>query len=129
MDARDLLAREAADRYGTPPPEFQRLLGLSRLRLVALDLGVRSLQRRGAELAATLEKGHHLDPDRVLAALKARTLTASGPDAFRVPELFRGLPPDAEEVCGVAGRFLVSLSRPGALAAPGLLSAFSGGPP
>ena len=37
--------------------------------------------------------------------------------------------PDAEEVCGVAGRLLVSLARPGALAAPGLLSAFSGGPP
>ncbi len=129
VDALDLLAKEAADRYGVPPPEFQRLLGLSRLRLLALDLGVRSLQRRGAELAATLEKGHRLDPDRFLTALRAKTLTASGPDAFRVPELFRGLSPDAEEVCGVAGRLLVSLARPGALAAPGLLSAFSGGPP
>jgi transcription-repair coupling factor (superfamily II helicase) len=124
----ELLAKEAQDRYGTPPPEFARILGLSRLRLLALDLGVRSVQRRGAELAVSLEKGHRLDPDHFLSALKAKTLTASGPDAFRVPELFRGLPPDTEEVCGKAGRFLVSLARPGALVAPGLLAAFSGGP-
>ena len=76
----------------------------------------------------TLEKGHRLDPDRFLSALRARAITASGPDAFRAPELFRGLPPDTEEVCGLAGRFLVSMARSGALAAPGLLAAFSGGP-
>jgi transcription-repair coupling factor (superfamily II helicase) len=128
VDALDLLAREASDRYGTPPPEFARLLGLSRLRLLALDLGVRSIQRRGAELAVTLEKGHRLDPDRFLSALKAKVLAASGPEAFRAPELFRGLPPDTEEVCSVAGRLLASLARPTALTAPGLLSAFSGGP-
>ena len=123
IEALDLLAKEAGDRYGTPPPEFARLLGLSRLRLLALDLGVRTIQRRGAELAVTLEKGHRLDPDRFLTALRGRQLTATGPDAFRVPELFRGLPPDAEEVCGVAGRFLESLARPGSLTAPGLLAA------
>jgi transcription-repair coupling factor (superfamily II helicase) len=128
VEALDLLAREAEDRYGTPPPEFGRLLGLSRLRLLALDLGVRSIQRRGAELAATLEKGHRLDPDRFLGALKAGKLAASGPDSFRVPEFFRDLPPDAEEVCSLSGRFLVSLARPGALTASGLLSAFPGGP-
>ena len=76
----------------------------------------------------TLETGHRLDPDRFLGALRERALAASGPDAFRAPELFRGLPPDTEEVCGVTGRFLVSLARPTALAASGLLSAFSGGP-
>ena len=128
VDALDALEKEATDRYGTPPPEFARLLDLSRLRLVALDLGVRSVQRRGAELAVTLEKGHRLDPDRFLTGLRAKSITASGPDAFRVPELFRGVAPDAEEVCGTAGRFLVSLARPGALVAPGLLSAFGGGP-
>lgn len=128
IDALDHLERDATDRYGTPPPEFSRLLDLGRLRLVALDLGVRSIQRRGAELAVTLEKGHRLDPDRLLSALKAKSLSASGPEAFRAPELFRGLAPDAGEVCGVAGRFLVSLARPSALAAPGLLPAFSGGP-
>ncbi len=128
IDALDHLAKEVEDRYGTPPAEFARLLGLSRLRLLALDLGVRTIQRRGAELAVTLDKGHRLDPDRFLSALKAKRLTATGPDAFRVPELFLGLPPDSAEVCGVAGRFLVSLARPGALTAPGLLAAFSGGP-
>ena len=128
VEALDRLEKEATDRYGAPPPEFARLLSLGRLRLLALDLGVRALQRRGAELAVTLEKGHRLDPDRLLGALRARSLAASGPDAFRAPELFRGLPPDTGEVCGVAGRFLVSLARPTALAAPGLLAAFGGGP-
>jgi len=128
VDALDVLEKEATDRYGTPPPEFGRLLGLGRLRLLALDLGVRSLQRRGAELAVTLEKGHRLDPDRFLSALKAKSLAASGPDSFRAPELFRGLSPDAEEVCGVASRFLTSLARAGTLAAPGLRAAFGGGP-
>ena len=128
MDALDVLEKEATDRYGAPPPEFARLLGLGRLRLLALDLGVRSLQRRGAELSVTLDKGHRLDPDRFLTALKSKSLAATGPDAFRVPELFRGLPPDTEEVCGVAGRLLVSLARPAALAAPSLLAAFGGRP-
>jgi len=129
IDALDVLEKEATDRYGAPPPEFARLLGLGRLRLLALDLGVRSLQRRGAELAVTLEKGHRLDPDRFLAALRSKSLAASGPDSFRAPELFRGLPPDTEEVCGVAGRLLASLARPSALSASGLLAAFGGGPP
>ena len=128
IDALDVLEKEATDRYGAPPPEFARLLGLGRLRLLALDLGVRSLQRRGAELAVTLDKGHRLDPDRLLGAIRAKGLAASGPESFRAPELFRGLPPDTEEVCGVAGRFLVSLARPSAGYAPGLLAAFSGGP-
>jgi Transcription-repair coupling factor (superfamily II helicase) len=128
IDALDVLEKEATDRYGAPPPEFARLLGLGRLRLLALDLGVRSLQRRGAELAVTLDKGHRLDPDRLLGAIRAKGLAASGPESFRAPELFRGLPPDTEEVCGVAGRFLVSLARPSAAFAPGLLAAFSGGP-
>lgn len=128
IDALTQLSKEAEDRYGTPPPEFARLLGLARLRLLALELGVRTLQRRGAELAVTLDTGHRLDPDRFLSALRSKRITATGPDAFRVPELFQGLPPDTEEVCGVAGRFLTSLARPGALAAPGLLAAFGGGP-
>ena len=63
----------------------------------------------------TLDNGHRLDPDRFLSALKAKRPAATGPDAFRVPELFRGLAPDTEEVCGVTGRFLASLARPGAL--------------
>ena len=65
------LAREAAaaeDRYGAAPPAFAQLLEIARLRLFARALGVQALQRRGDELAATLEKDHGLDPSKVLDA-------------------------------------------------------------
>ena len=68
------LAREASaaeDRYGTAPPAFRALLELARLRLLARALGVKALQRRGDELAATLEKDHALDPAKVVDLLKA----------------------------------------------------------
>jgi transcription-repair coupling factor (superfamily II helicase) len=108
----DMLAREAAaaeDRYGAAPPEFRALLELARLRLLARSLGVKALQRRGDELAATLEKDHSLDPAKVLDLLRAGTLAAAGPDAFRLPKAFAGAPPD-----GLATRardVLVSLAR------------------
>ena len=69
----ETLAREAAaaaDRYGAPPPAFSRLLDLARLRLLARALGVKALQRRGDELAASLEKDHGLDPEKVVAMLR-----------------------------------------------------------
>ncbi len=108
----ETLRREAAaasDRYGAAPPAFQRLLELARLRLLARSLGVKALQRRGDELAATLEKDHALDPAKVLALLRSGALFASGPDAFRVPKAFAGAAPD-----GLAARardVLVSLAR------------------
>ena len=65
-------ARRAAaeDRYGAAPPAFRALLELARLRLLARSLGVKALQRRGDELAATLEKDHALDPAKVLDLLR-----------------------------------------------------------
>lgn len=120
------LWREASDRYGTPPPELSRLLDVARLRLLARDLGVKVLQRRGAELHATLEKDHRIDPGKVLDALRQGRLSAAGPDAFRWPGAFAGLAPDAREVPGAAARVLAALARPGALPADPLLS-FDGG--
>jgi transcription-repair coupling factor (superfamily II helicase) len=113
------LARESAsarDRYGAPPPELERLLDVARLRLVARELGVKALQRRGDELAATLEKSHRLDPQRVLAALRRGELEAAGPDAFRARRVFEALSPSSPEVCVRAARFLASLAAPHALA-------------
>ena len=63
----------------------------------------------GQALAATLEKDHALDPARVLDLLRAGTLAAAGPDAFRLPKAFAGATPD-----GLAARardVLVSLAR------------------
>ncbi|HTS01255.1 MAG TPA: TRCF domain-containing protein, partial [Thermoanaerobaculia bacterium] len=108
----ETLRREAAaaeDRYGAAPAAFQRLLEVARLRLLARTLGVRSLKRRGDELAATLERDHALDPEKVLARLRLGELFASGPDAFRVPRAFAGTAPD-----GLAARtrdVLRSLAR------------------
>jgi transcription-repair coupling factor (superfamily II helicase) len=118
-DALQSEAADAADRYGAAPPEFARLLDVSRLRLVARALGVKALQRRGEELAATLEKDHRLDPDRVVALLRKGELAASGPDAFRIPKAFAGIAKDGPEVCARTARLLAGLSRRGALASIG----------
>ena len=110
------LAREASaaeDRYGAAPPAFRALLELARLRLLARALGVRALQRRGDELAATLEKDHALDPAKVVDLLKAGALVAAGPDAFRLPKAFLGAAPDA--LASRARDVLVSLARPRAV--------------
>lgn len=106
------LAREASaaeDRYGAAPPAFRTLLELARLRLLARALGVKALQRRGDELAATLEKRHALDPSKVLDLLKAGALVAAGPDAFRLPKAFAHAAPEtlAERARGV----LLSLAK------------------
>ena len=114
MEVLQRAASEAADRYGAPPPEFERLLDVARLRLVAKELGVKALQRRGDELAATLEKDHKLDPERVLGSLRKGDLAASGPDAFRAFRVFAGIPA-AGGVCQSAARFLAALARRGAL--------------
>jgi transcription-repair coupling factor (superfamily II helicase) len=113
------LAREAAtaaDRYGAPPAAFERLLEVARLRLLARALGVKAIQRRGDELAATLEKDHGLDPDKVVVMLRKGALFASGPDAFRVPKAFEGLPADGAGIAGAAARALLDLARENARA-------------
>ena len=118
-------AATAADRYGTPPPAFERLLEIARLRLLARALGVKAVQRRGDELAATLEKEHGLDPDRVVSMLRKGDLFASGPDAFRIPKVFAGLGADGAGVSARAARALLDLARPKVLAAlPGALGSF-----
>ena len=118
-------AATAADRYGTPPPAFERLLEIARLRLLARALGVKAVQRRGDELAATLEKEHGLDPDRVVSMLRKGDLFASGPDAFRIPKVFAGLGADGAGVSARAARALLDLARPRVLAAlPGALGSF-----
>jgi len=114
-DALAKAAREAEDRYGAPPPEFGRLLDVARLRLVALRLGVKALHRRGDELAATLDKQHRLDPDKVLGALRKGEVIAAGPDAFRAPRTFAGLAAEPARIPERAEAFLRSLSREKAL--------------
>jgi transcription-repair coupling factor (superfamily II helicase) len=115
-DALVRVAREAEDRYGTSPPEFARLLAVARLRLVAQRLGVKALHRRGPELAASLEKDHRVDPEKILTALRKGTLTASGPDSFRVPKAFEAAGGEAASIPGLAEAFLASIARAGALA-------------
>ncbi|MGZ6971294.1 MAG: TRCF domain-containing protein, partial [Thermoanaerobaculia bacterium] len=110
-------AATAADRYGSPPPAFERLLDLARLRLLARSLGVKAIQRRGDELAASLEKDHRLDPDKVVAMLRNGELLASGPDAFRLPNVFGGIPADGAGVSNRAARALLDLARANARAA------------
>ena len=104
-------AAAAADRYGAPPPELARLLDVARLRLLLKSVGVKSVQRRGDELQATLEKDHRLDADRVLSLLKKGELAAAGPDAFRLPRAFKGVPPHAAEACARTAELLMSLVR------------------
>ena len=112
-------AAAAADRFGAPPPAFERLLDVARLRLLARSLGVKTIQRRGDELAVSLEKDHGLDPERIVALLRKGELFASGPDAFRLPRAVAGLPAGAD-VAEHAARALLGLARPRAVAATSL---------
>ena len=108
----EALSREAAaaeDRYGAAPPAFRSLLEVARLRLDARALGAKALQRRGEELAATLEKDHALDPAKVVRLLKEGALVAAGPDAFRMPKAFAGA--EADALASRARDVLVSLAR------------------
>ncbi len=107
----DQIEKEARDRFGSPPREFDRLGSLSRLRLVAKSLGIRSLLRRGDELAVGLEKDHLLDPNKVLDSLRKGALIASGPDAFRYPRAFEGLDIASEETPDRARDVLLSLAK------------------
>ena len=113
-DALVRVAKEAEDRYGQAPPEFGRLLAVARLRLVAQRLGVKALHRRGEELAATLEKEHRIDPEKILAALRRGALYAAGPDTYRVPKAFAGVDSDPAGIPGRAEAFLASVARKGA---------------
>ena len=83
IDALDHLAKEAEDRYGTPPPEFARLLGLARLRLLALDLGVRTIQRRGRRAGRHARQGAPPRPRPL--PLGAQGEAAHGDRAGRLP--------------------------------------------
>ena len=74
---------------------------------------------------ATLEKDHRLDPERVLALLRKGELAAAGPDAFRLPRAFAGVPPHGTEICARAARLLASMSR--AALSDALPAAFAGG--
>ncbi len=122
-EALELVAKEAADRYGAPPPEFGRLLDVARLRVLCLSLGVKALQRRGDELAATLEKDHKLDPDKALEARKNGLLDAAGPDAFRVFKAFASLSASDADVAPRAARTLLALARESVVAAVGAVGA------
>ena len=70
------------------------------------------------ELAASLEKDHGLDPDKILAMLRKGALFASGPDAFRLPKAFAGIPADGSGVPGRAARALLDLAGKRARALP-----------
>lgn len=110
FDALVALKREAADRYGLPPQELDRLLDIARLKILARTLGVKALQRRGDEMSATFEKDHRLDMEKVLAALRRGELSAQGPDAFRAFKVFEGTK-DLAAIVPLAARFLVALSH------------------
>jgi transcription-repair coupling factor (superfamily II helicase) len=66
-EALDVIRRETEDRYGRPPESVERLFGYARLRRVAEETGVVSIDRTPAGLAFKLKESARVSPEKLLA--------------------------------------------------------------
>ncbi|MDN5343976.1 MAG: hypothetical protein PWQ18_87 [Clostridia bacterium] len=71
MAARDLdevedIAAEMTDRYGLPPAAARNLVDLTRVRLLAQEVGVESVHQKGKEVELSFGQGHRLRGEKLL---------------------------------------------------------------
>jgi len=72
---------EIADRFGTPPPQLQRLTAGHRVRLIARKLGILSISFKGSTCTITPGEHHSIKIEKLLAMIPDTpgvTLDASG---------------------------------------------------
>ena len=76
---------EVADRYGPVPPSVLRLAQYGRIRVLADQLGVESVDREQQLLVIRLRDSARLDPQRLVAFVAARpAVTLTPPAVIRV---------------------------------------------
>jgi transcription-repair coupling factor (superfamily II helicase) len=66
-EALDIIRRETEDRYGRPPESVERLFDYARLRRVAEETGITSVDRTPAGLAFKLKETARVSPEKLLA--------------------------------------------------------------
>jgi transcription-repair coupling factor (superfamily II helicase) len=66
-EALDIIRRETEDRYGRPPESVERLFDYARLRRVAEETGVVSVDRTPTGLAFKLKETARVSPEKLLA--------------------------------------------------------------
>ena len=79
------------DRYGAVPEEVGNLFTLIRIRLLALDFGLSSLEQQNGELVAKFGDSHRVDVERLMAlvddpASNTRLLPGDRLSLGRLPE-------------------------------------------
>jgi transcription-repair coupling factor (superfamily II helicase) len=84
----DRLQADTVDRYGHLPPSGQNLFELARLRLIAGQAGVKSVDVAGERIQIRFHDGAGLEPQRVveIVARERGTLTPSGMMILPAPE-------------------------------------------
>ncbi len=60
------IAAEITDRYGSPPVPAQNLLAITRIRLLAQEAGVRSIQQKGAVIELSLGRHSNLRGEKLI---------------------------------------------------------------
>jgi transcription-repair coupling factor (superfamily II helicase) len=70
-EALDVIRRETEDRYGRPPDSVERLFAYARLRRMAEETGVVSIDRTPSGLAFKLKETARVSPDKLLALVGA----------------------------------------------------------
>ncbi|MBC7325229.1 MAG: transcription-repair coupling factor, partial [Moorella sp. (in: Bacteria)] len=60
------IASEMLDRYGRPPGAAQNLLSLTRVRLLAQEIGVTGVQQKGKEIELNFGQQHNLRGEKLI---------------------------------------------------------------
>ena len=81
------LADELRDRYGPPPPSISMLVEYGRVRLVADELGIESLDRNGSQLVVKFRTTTTVDPVRLMRFVERRRDLELKPPAMLTADL------------------------------------------
>ena len=81
------LADELRDRYGPAPPSISMLVEYGRVRLVADELGIESLDRNGSQLVVKFRTTTAVDPVRLMRFVERRRDLELKPPAMLTADL------------------------------------------
>ena len=101
----DRLHAETEDRFGQLPPQGRNVFALTRLRVVAERVGVRSVDVAEGKLQVRFLEDAEVDPERIVEMLRQRSGTLSPTGMLTVPS-----PERASERIEATRRLLEALS-------------------
>jgi transcription-repair coupling factor (superfamily II helicase) len=110
----DRLLAELRDRYGVPPPSVLNLAEYARIRAVADQIGVDTLDREGPVVVIKFRQDARIDPTMLLNMVQSRGDLTLLPPAVLKLDLAHSGEPSAERRWAPAGRL-----RPGRVRSEG----------